>query len=141
MASDIKEAIRRLIYQYTVEGADKVMATQEAVTAATEKTDKASLSLDKSFGNLEKRYVSTVRFQEDYQKVQEKVNAAVAQNPALQERANTLLSAASDHYEKLAAKANISSLAISLASRAFSSLIGVGTVLGLAVTGIGMAFE
>ena len=68
MASDIKEAIRRLIYQYTVEGADKVMATQEAVAASTTKTDKASLSLEKSFGNLERRYVDTVRAQQDYQR-------------------------------------------------------------------------
>ena len=57
------------------------------------KTDKASLSLEKSFGSLERRYVDTVRAQQDYAKVQEKVNAAVAQNPELQERANVVLAA------------------------------------------------
>lgn len=139
MASDIKEAIRRLIYQYVVEGADKVMATQEAVAASTTKTDKASLSLEKAFGGLERRYVDTVRAQQDYQKVQEKVNAAVAQNPALQERANVVLAAAGDHYNKLATRADKSNLAISFTAKAFTQLVGVAGVMGLAMEGVGMA--
>ena len=139
MASDIKEAIRRMIYQYSVEGADKVMATQQAVAASTTQTDKASLSLEKSFGNLERRYVDTVRAQQDYQKVQEKVNAAVAQNPALQDRANVVLAAASDHYDKLASRAGKSNLAISFTAKAFTQLIGAGGVMGLAMEGVGIA--
>ena len=83
-----------------------MIATQEAVAASTTKTDKASLSLEKAFGSLERRYVETVRTQQDYQKVQDKVNAAVAQNPELQERANVVLAAAAKHFENVASKGN-----------------------------------
>src|SRR5580765_2003146 len=137
--ADIKEAIRRLIYQYSVEGAEKVLATQEAVAASTTKTDKASLSLEKSFGGLERRYVDTVRAQQDYQKVQEKVNAAVAQNPALQDRANVVLAAAGEHYNKLANRADKSNLAISFTAKAFTQLVGAAGLMGLAMDAVGVA--
>jgi hypothetical protein len=96
--ADIQEAIRRLRYIFSSEGADKVAADQEKVATTFEQTDKASLSLDKSFSNLERRYVSTVKAQQDYQKVQNQVNAAVQQNPALQDRANAILSQAAERY-------------------------------------------
>ena len=109
--ADIKEAIRRLIYEYTSKGADEVMATQEAGAASTTTTDKASLSLEKSFSSLERRYVETVRAQQDYAKVQDRVNAAVAQNPALQERANVVLSQAKQHFENMATGASKADMA------------------------------
>lgn len=108
--ADIQEAIRRLRYIFTSEGADKVVADQAKVTTTLASTDKASLSLDKTFANLERRYVSGVRAQQDYEKVQRQVNAAVQQNPALQDRANAILSAAAERYNQA-----------SFASRAFAA--------------------
>lgn len=134
MASDVKEAIRRMIYRYVVEGADEVMATQEAVAASTTKTDKASLSLEKAFGGLERRYVETVRHQQDYQKVQEKVNAAVAQNPALQERANAVLAAAGKHFDNLASRGNFFT---EIVLKGFNRFLGPMALFNLALTGIG----
>jgi hypothetical protein len=52
------------------------------------------LILRNPFDSLERRYVSSVRAQQDYQAVQDKVNAAVAQHPELQDRANVVLAAA-----------------------------------------------
>ncbi len=103
----IQDAIKRLIYQFSSTGADKVAADlnkvsdgQSAVVATSQKTEQASLSLDKSFASLERRFDSTIRAQQDYQKVQDKVNAAVAQNPELQERANNVLSKAGEYFDK-----------------------------------------
>lgn len=100
--ADIQEAIRRLRYIFSSEGADKVVSDQAkvgaAVTASSTTQEKSSLSLEKSFAGMERRYVSTVRQSQDYAKVQDKVNAAVAQNPALQERANVVLANAALQY-------------------------------------------
>ncbi|MEI9804105.1 MAG: hypothetical protein WDN48_06075 [Pseudolabrys sp.] len=51
-----------------------------------------------------------LRHSRDYEKVQRQVNAAVQQNPALQERANAILAAAADRYGQA-----------SFASRAFTA--------------------
>lgn len=106
MAS-IQDAIKRLIYKFSSEGADKVAADHNKVADAnanlavkSQATEKASLSLDKAFANLERRFDSTIRAQQDYEKVQAKVNAAVAQNPELQERANNVLAKAAEHFDK-----------------------------------------
>jgi hypothetical protein len=55
--------------------------------------------LEKSFDNVERRYVSTVRAQQDYEKVQKTVNEAVKQHPALQDRANVVLDAARAKFD------------------------------------------
>src|SRR3990167_7092683 len=96
--ANIQEAIKRLIYQFTSDGADKVAADMAKVnqegaklTAGVATQGKSALDLTKSFDGLERRYVSTVRRQQDYQKVQDKVNDAVKQHPELQARANTVL--------------------------------------------------
>lgn len=94
----IQEYIERLIYQFTSQGADKVATDMNAVAAAQTTTSTSALSLEKSFDSLERRYVTTVRAAQDYANVQAKVAAAVAQNPALQERANVVLAAATDRY-------------------------------------------
>jgi hypothetical protein len=99
---DLSEAIKRLRYIFSSEGADKVVSDQNkvgaAVTASTTTQEKASLSLEKAFNNLERRYVSGVKAQQDYEKVTRQVNAAMAQNPALMERGNALLAAAAAQY-------------------------------------------
>lgn len=102
MAND---AIRRIRQVFSVEGAEAVVAanqrvasSQDAIARTSSSTERASLSLDRQFSSLERRYVSTVRAQQDYERVQRQVNAAVAQNPALTERASIVLEEASRRY-------------------------------------------
>lgn len=135
--ADIKEAIRRLIYEYVTTGADKVVTTQEAIAASTAKTDKASLSLEKSFNSLERRYVETVRAQQDYQKVQERVNAAVAQNPALQERANAVLAAATQRYGQATAAQNAFAVATSGVSAQLTAMSAGAGPVGVFLSALG----
>lgn len=96
-----QEAVRRLTIQTSAPGADeaaaslrKVEKAMDGVTVASQSTEKATLSLDNKFAAIERKYVAQVRAQQDYEKIQRQVNAAVAQNPALQERANVVLAQA-----------------------------------------------
>ena len=104
------EAIRRIRHIFSAEGADKVVAAHERVAqsqreiaAASSSTEKATLSLDRQFANIERRYNATIRAQQDYERVQRQVNTAVAQNPELQQRANSVLALAEQRYRALAA--------------------------------------
>ena len=97
MAS-MEELIRRVKYLYEVHGADQVAAAQAAITATTGETERATLSLEKGFNNLERKYVETVRAQQNYQKDLEKLNAALAQNPALQQRAAVVMENMTQKY-------------------------------------------
>ncbi|QUS39560.1 hypothetical protein RPMA_12470 [Tardiphaga alba] len=98
-----QDAVRRLTIQTSAPGADQAAASLHKVgdaladvTVESQKTEKATLNLDQKFNAIEKRYVATVRAQQEYDKTQRMVNAAVAQNPALQERANAVMAAASE---------------------------------------------
>jgi hypothetical protein len=110
--ANIEEAIRRLQFLYETHGAEEVAAAQRAITASTTTTEKASLSLEKSFNNLERRYISTVRAQQDYNRVAEKVNDAIKQNPALAERGNAVMQAAQAQYIRAAQGAGTYSQAV-----------------------------
>jgi hypothetical protein len=98
----IQEAVKRLRYVFTSEGADKVAADANkvgaAVTASATSQTRAVLDQEKSCASLERRFISTIRQQQDYQKIQDKVNAAVAQHPELGARANAVLAAAALQY-------------------------------------------
>lgn len=86
------------------ETTDKLNKLAEAygnVSVQSSTTEKTTASLDSKFASLERRYVDGVKAQQDYAKVQATVNAAVAQNPALTERANAVLAAAKQRYEDL----------------------------------------
>jgi hypothetical protein len=129
----IQDVIKRLIYQFSSTGADqvaadlgKVNAEQEKLAVSSQDTTKASLDLEKSFDNLERRFDSTIRAQQDYAKVQERVNAAVAQHPELQDRANNVLEQAAAKFDKATSSAD-----------AFSKLLDKGreSLAGFAVEG------
>lgn len=116
-----QEAIRRLSIQATVSGVDaatgqleKLAGAQNDVAVASANTEKATLSLDGKFASIERRYVAQVRAQQDYEKVQRQVNAAVAQNPALQDRANTVLTAAKQKLDQVTGGANDNAKAVGL---------------------------
>lgn len=103
-----QEAVRRLTIVTSAPGADQAAASlrgvskaMDGVTVASQSQEKATLSLDQKFASIERKYVAQVRAQQDYEKIQRQVNAAVAQNPALQERANVILAAAKDRHDQL----------------------------------------
>ncbi|MBN9007237.1 MAG: hypothetical protein J0H40_17705 [Rhizobiales bacterium] len=106
--SSAQEAIQRLQIETTSDGTDaaaasldKLAAAYGGVTVASTDVEKSTTSLDSKFSSIEKRYVTQVKALSDYQKVQKTVNAAVSQNPALQDRANTVLAAAKQRYDDL----------------------------------------
>jgi hypothetical protein len=109
----VREAIRRLTIVATKQGVDeataslnKLAAAQQNVAVVSQSTERATLSQERRFEALERRYVDTVRAQQEYDKVQRMVNAAVAQNPALQERANVVLASARERYVMVTKAAN-----------------------------------
>jgi hypothetical protein len=137
----IQDAIKRLTYVFTSDGADKVAAdlnkvgdATAAAAAASTTTATASLSLENAFGRLETRFVSTIKAQQDYEKVQNTVNAAVAQNPALQDRANVVLEAAKAKYDAASGSAGAFAAALDAgrgAALGYAAGIGpIGAVLG-----------
>lgn len=127
------EAIRRIIHVFSAEGENRVVQAHNKVASATETTGKATLSLDKQFSGLERRYNTMVRAQQDYERVQRQVNAAVAQNPALQERANTVLGLAAQKYNTLVAANDNFAAAQKRASAAVAGF--AASVQGLALGG------
>ena len=101
-----QEAVRRLTIVTSAPGADQAAASlqgvakaMDGVTVASQKQEKATLSLDQKFASIERKYVEQVRAQQDYEKIQRQVNAAVAQNPQLQERANVVLARAAERFK------------------------------------------
>lgn len=127
-----QEAVKRLSIQTAAPGADQTRAQLQGVTGAlrdlevaSSSTEKASLSLDSKFASLERRYIAQVRAAQDYAKTVRDVNAAVQQNPALQERANALLAAAAEKHGMLARAANDNASATGLTREQLAQL---GTV-------------
>jgi hypothetical protein len=103
--ANIQEAIRRLTIWATTPGVaeseealKKLAAAQGGVAVASKVTEGATVSLDQKFAALERRYNTQIRAEQDYEKVKRLVNAAVAQNPALQDRANATLAQAAEKY-------------------------------------------
>jgi len=103
-----QEAVRRLTIVTSAPGADQAAASlrgvakaMDGVTVASQSQEKATLSLDQKFASIERKYVAQVRAQQDYEKIQRQVNAAVAQNPALQDRANVVLAAAKERHDQM----------------------------------------
>lgn len=97
----LEEVRKRLSIETASSGLDKTasdinkVADAEArLTVESQKTERAQLSMEGAFAKLERRYVDGVRQQQELEKVQRQVNAAVAQNPALQERANAVMAGA-----------------------------------------------
>lgn len=136
MAS-VGDAIRRLVIQASAPGATQATAELQALAAAqggvavaSAVTERATTSLDSKFAQLEKRFQTGLRNQEAYAKYQAQVNAAVAQNPALQERANAALAAASEHYGQVSGAQKAFGIATQTANLQIAAFAG-----GLGITG------
>jgi hypothetical protein len=105
--ADAQDAISRLQIQTSAPGTDEAADSMNAlaqaygaVTVASAATEKSTASLDSKFASIERRLVDGVKAQQDYAKIQSTVNAAVAQNPALTDRANAVLAAAKQRYDE-----------------------------------------
>lgn len=144
--ADVQEAVRRLSIQTTETGTadatkklNDLARAQGGVAVASANTEKATLSLDKSFTSIERKYVAQVRAQQDYEKIQRQVNAAVSQNPALQERANVVLAAARERHDQLAgSQRSLNVIAADLNGR-LQAQAGSFGVVGQALTALGPA--
>jgi len=97
----MQETINKLIYWFTSTGADQVAGEMNKVAEAQTTTEKSALNLDRQFQSLERRFNEQIRAQQDYAKVVNQVNAAVAQNPALMQRGNEIIAAAGEKYGQL----------------------------------------
>lgn len=118
----VQEAVRRLRIEATSTGVkeakadlDALARSQDGVAVAADETSRATLSLEKRFDSIERRYNATIRAQQEYDKVQRQVNAAVQQNPALQDRANALLAMARERLNQVTGAANDNAAATGLA--------------------------
>ena len=138
----VQEAVRRLSIQATTSGVDaattkldELSDAQQNVAVTSQQTEKATLSLETRFASIERRYVAQVRAQQDYEKVQRQVNAAVSQNPALQERANAVLEAARQRMEKVTGAANDNAGAVGLARHELINLSRQAQDVGVSLAG------
>ncbi|MBN8978010.1 MAG: phage tail length tape measure family protein [Rhizobiales bacterium] len=138
----VQEAVRRLSIQATTSGVDaattkldELSDAQQNVAVTSQQTEKATLSLETRFASIERRYVSQVRAQQDYEKVQRQVNAAVSQNPVLQERANAVLEAARQRMEKVTGAANDNAGAVGLARHELINLSRQAQDVGVSLAG------
>lgn len=142
MAS-VQEVIKRHVTQFTSTGAEKVAADANkvgaAITQSATKQERAALSLEKQFSSLERRFNETVRKQQDYEKVQRQVNAAVAQNPALQARANEVLRAASVHYGQVSTRQALFTRGLQAANDNLAFFASRGGVVIGALAQLGLA--
>ncbi|MES5483570.1 phage tail length tape measure family protein [Bradyrhizobium sp. INPA03-11B] len=78
-----------------IQGLSKAM---DGVTVASANVERSTGSIDSKFSSLERRFSTTAGQLSQFQKVQQQVNTAVAQNPQLQDRANAVLAAAEIRY-------------------------------------------
>src|SRR4051794_4816895 len=97
--------VKTLKIAATTEGAPEATAqlkglqsAYEGVAKVSETSAKGQLSLADAVAKAERRFDTALRAQQDFERVQRQMNAAVAQNPALQDRANAVLAQAAIHY-------------------------------------------
>src|SRR4029077_14259394 len=133
----MQEYIERLIYQFTSTGADKVADDMNKVGAAQTTTSTSALNLEKSFNSLERRMDSSVRAAQDYASIQAKVAAAVAQNPALQERANNILALAEQRYAAAARGGSLYGQGLNAGQAQMQAFAAQAGILGDALTALG----
>ena len=84
--------------QQTTEQLNQLGKSMDGVSVAAQTVEKSTGSVDSKFASLERRFSTTAGQAAQLEKVQRTVNAAVAQNPELQDRANAVLEAAATRY-------------------------------------------
>src|SRR5580765_7682562 len=94
-----QEAIARLRMIFETQGADAAAAEMKKLKASTTSLGQNSLNLDRAFTGLERRYSETARATAEYERSMRTLNAAVAQNPALTERAAAVQQTITARYQ------------------------------------------
>lgn len=150
---NVGDVIRTIQLRFTTEGEQKATAALKGVQSAQEQLAKSSahtaqvtetsarhqLSMANSMERLERRFNQTARAQFEYERVQKQVNAAVAQNPALQARANDVLARAAAHYATASAAQSTYSRGLQLAGDQAAMFAGRAGAAGGALAGLGPA--
>jgi hypothetical protein len=94
-----QEAIARLRMIFETQGADAAVTEMKKLEASSTSLGTSSLNLDRAFGNLERRYNETARATFEYERSMKTLNAALAQNPALAERAAAVTQSLTAKYQ------------------------------------------
>jgi hypothetical protein len=94
-----QEAIARLRMIFETQGADAAAAEMKKLEASSTSLGTSSLNLDRAFTGLERRYSETARATAEYERSMRTLNAAVAQNPALAERAAAVQQTIAARYQ------------------------------------------
>jgi hypothetical protein len=89
--------------------------SMDGVTVASQNVEKSTTSVENRFKSLERSLGTTSGQQQKFEKAQKDINLAVAQNPALQGRANEALAAAEQRFLGVAKATATSSAATGLA--------------------------
>lgn len=99
------DTVDKVIIQSSSEGTDQATAelqglatAYDGVTVASQSTEKSTTSVESKFAALERRSGTTTGKLTEFAKIQQTVNLAVAQNPALLDRGNAVLAAAEQRY-------------------------------------------
>lgn len=116
-----------------------VAKSAQVSAQATEQSAKGQLSMAQSLDRLERRFNGALRSQQDYEKIVRQVNAAVAQNPALQARANDILARAAIHYNQAAASSGAYARAVQIANEQMQMMAGRSGGGGSIIAGFGPA--
>jgi hypothetical protein len=157
-----QEAIARLRMIFETQGADAAAAEMKKLEASTTSLGTSSLNLDRAFTGLERRYSETARATAEYERSMRTLNAAVAQNPALAERAAAVQQTITARYQATmqaaqqaahaqtalgqvnqAAQSQMQGLAAStgLLGSTLSTLGRAGTVAAVGIGGLYLGFQ
>lgn len=99
------DTVDKVIIEYESKNFDKaagdvkqLSGNLEGLTEVSFTAEKSTASLENKFASLERRFQTSAAQSAQYEKIQKDVNLAVANNPALQSRANDVLAAAEARY-------------------------------------------
>ncbi len=100
------DTVDKVIIEYASVNFDKtsndaktLQGNLEGITEVSLATEKSTASLENRFASLERRFGTTQGQADQFAKIQKDVNLAVAQNPALQDRANEVLDKAGAKFD------------------------------------------
>jgi hypothetical protein len=131
------DTVDKLIIQSELQGGDqtatglkKIEGGLDGIAVASDNVEKSTTSIESKFASLERRFGTTRGQADQFAKIQGQVNLALAQNPALQDRANELLG-------NVAAKFTAGGIAAKGAASELGHLDEIGAVLESRMSGLG----
>lgn len=136
--ADTQEAIRRLRIEATERGVDETTAklrdlgkAHAGVTVESQKTEKATLSMERRLNSIQKQYDQTYRAAQAMAKVERDLNLAQQQGLITATRKNQLLQQAADYHNRAANSARGHATALNTLTRIYYLLIGSAILRGL----------